>query len=156
MKQLKTLMVVTVMLALAAFTVRAQYSPKPLTLDSGSTQTVLAGGTTNFAAGNVIYCGKQASVPVSIAFKMDGAGTGAQTLVFARSVDGSKYESLAAKRTTVGIAATGATESITVTNIPTYGAAYIKLVSWANGETAGSGVNATNIVLKWGEKIGAP
>jgi hypothetical protein len=144
-------------MAAGALSVAAQsgpvYSPQTLALDKSTLQTVLATGTTNFLAGNVIYVQKQKDVAVQIYFKLSDSDTANQTFVFQRSVDGVNYESLSAKMDTIVVAATGATASITVTNINTYGAGYIKLKSIQNGSSTG---NLTNLVISYGVKINAP
>lgn len=96
---------------------------------------------------------KQKDVAVQIQFLMSSTGTGNQTFVFARSVDNVNWNSLAADHTTVVVAATGATLSVTTTNLPTYGCGYIRLESWANGQ---AGQYATNTAVKYGIKIAAP
>ena len=103
----------------------------------------------------VIPCGKQKDVAVHIEFSMNAADTSAQTFVFARSVTGATndVESLAAKWTVVGIAATGNTRSVTVTNIPTYGAGSLIYIYSTN---AAATAVRTNTIIKFGEKTDAP
>ena len=117
--------------------------------------TVMApiAGSATSTSNSVIYVGKQKDVAVSFSFLMSSTGTGNQTLTFQRSVDGVNWETLAASKTVVVIAATGATESCTVTNIPSNGAGYIRLATWANGQ---SGQTCTNTALSYAIKIGAP
>lgn len=145
---MKYLSAIAACLLLAVTVVSAQtYGAQTTTL---ATNAVAASSTETLST--VIDCGKQDTVAVQIAFKMSGSGTGNQTLTFERSVDGISYETLAAKKTAVVIAATGATTSVTVTNIPSYGAKYIKLSSWANAD---AGVYTTNMVVKYAVKIPA-
>ena len=115
-----------------------------------ATNAVAASSTETLSS--VIDCGKQDTVAVMLQFKMSTSGTGNQTFTFARSVDGTSYETLAGKQTAVVVAATGATTSTTVTNIPSYGAKYIKLISWANAD---AGAYTTNMVVKYAVKIPA-
>ena len=96
---------------------------------------------------------KQKDVAVQISFLMSSTGTGNQTLTFQRSIDNSNWESETAKKTVIVIAATGATKTTTVTNIPTEGAGYIRLATWQNGQ---AGQYATNIACFYGLKISTP
>lgn len=148
MKKLITI----VAIAAICVTEAAGYDSETLTL-----------ATNNVAAASAAFeyakipCGGQKDVAVHIEFSMDGAGTAAQTFVFGRSVTGSTndIETLGAARTVVGIAATGNTRSVTVTNIPTYGAGFIYLI-YSTNATAAAGVTRTNTIIKYGEKTMAP
>lgn len=102
-----------------------------------------------------IPCGGQKDVAVHIEFNMSAADTSAQTFVFARSVTGSTndLETLSAKQTAVVIPATGATRSLTITNIPTFGAGTLYLIYSTN---AAASAYRTNLIVKYGEKTMAP
>lgn len=145
---MKKLLITIAALGIFASAVNAQtYATQSLTV----TNAVAASSTETL--NQIIDCRKQKDVAVQIAFKMSSTGTGNQTFVFDRSVDGSAWNSLAADKTTVVIAATGATLSVTTTNINTYGCGYLRLVSWQNGQ---AGQYATNTAVKYGIKIAAP
>ena len=142
----KLLLLATVFAAVASASAQI-YAPQTLTV-----MAPIAGSATS-TSNTVINVNKQKDVAVSIGFLMSSSGTGNQTLTFQRSVDGVSWETLAASKTVVVIAATGATESITVTNIPSNGAGYIRLATWANGQADRT---LTNTVLSYAVKIGAP
>lgn len=133
-------------LAFAATAQELRYAVESLTLPGGATQFVAGGGTTNINAS--IDVRKQNTVAVSIAFKMTGTDTSTNVLTFQRSLDNSTWETLAAKKTAIGIAATSGTQTVTVTNIPTYGAGYIRLATWLNEGSE----SATNIVVSYAIK----
>lgn len=148
---------ITLIAFVAALALPAAAQSYNIKLPTGytSTQRVLGMGTTNLNWTFAVP--KQTSVAVAISFKLDDTGTnGVQTLTFERSVDNSNWETLAAKKTVIGIASTGETVSTTVTNIPLYGAGFLRLSTWLNGDgTGGHGViAATNIVVKFAEKTG--
>lgn len=132
--------------------VQAQiYSPQ--TIGSGYPTAIDANSTTTLASSVVFDVRKQKDVSLMLKWTgLDTGSNGVVTFTFARSVDGTTFESLAAKRTSVGIASTGAASNVCITNIPSYGAGYIKLISIVNDDSAG----LTNIVIKAATKIGAP
>jgi hypothetical protein len=145
---MKKILTIISVLGLFASAVNAQtYAAQSVTV----TNAIAASSTENL--NQVIDCRKQKDVAIQISFKMSSSGTGNQTFVFDRSVDGSTWNSLAADKTTVVVAATGATLSTTVTNLNTYGAGFLRLVSWQNGQ---AGQYATNTSVKYGIKIAAP
>lgn len=105
------------------------------------------------AATNVAYVvdvRKQSTVTLQWDRISSGAGAQVISLAFSRSTDGSTYNSALDSLT---LASGGATATTTVTNIPTYGAGYIKIhyMTNANADT----VFTTN-TLKYAVKIGAP
>jgi len=105
------------------------------------------------AATNVAYVvdvRKQASVTLQWDRVSSGAGAQVISLAFSRSTDGSTYNSTLDSLT---LASGGATATTTVTNIPTYGAGYIKIHYMTNANA--STVFTTN-TLKYAVKIGAP
>lgn len=102
-----------------------------------------------------IPCGGQKDVAVHIEFNMSAADTSAQTFYFTRSVTGSTndIETLVSRWQPVGIAATGTTRSLTITNIPTYGAGTIVFCYSTN---AAASAYRTNLIVKKAEKTMAP
>lgn len=144
---MKKLIVAIAALALCASLQAQVYNVQTLTnACSVAASGTLTGGTPT------IDVRKQKDVAVQIVLGLPSSGTDVMTYTFERSVDGSNWETLAAKKTVVGIAATGATTSTTVTNINTYGCGYIRLASVANGS---SSLALTNTV-KYALKINAP
>lgn len=116
--------------------------------------TWLAANTSSNLAGSVIIPVRgQKTVSVQIRFRCDDAGTnGVQSFVWASSVDGSTFQSLAAKRDTLSAAADGTNYVQTTTVIDTYGAGYLKLISIGNDDSAA----LTNLTIKAAIKIAAP
>lgn len=104
-----------------------------------------------------IPCGGQKDVAVHIEFNMSGASTVPQRFYFGRSVTGSTndIETLDTKWTPVGIAATGTSRSVTITNLPSYGAGALYLI-YSTNDVAAGGVFRTNTIVKYGEKTMAP
>ena len=124
------------------------YSPQTI---YGGTSNITASSTATINAG--IDCRKQKKVGVQVQFKLSGSGTDNQVLTFERSLDGSNWETLAANKHTITVAATGATESVTIDEIDCKGAGYLRLASWQNGS---SSRYTTNVVVKYALKINAP
>jgi hypothetical protein len=150
MKKFLSLLISAV--ALVAFTpqVHAGYDAETATL---RTNAVLASSAEALWA--KIPCGGQKDVAVHIEFNMSAADTSAQTFVIARSVSGATndVETLAAKTSVVGIAATGTTRSVTITNIPTLGSGTLYILYSTN---AAASAYRTNLIVKYGEKTQAP
>jgi hypothetical protein len=112
------------------------------------TQTVAVGAVTNVL--QVIDCTKQASVSVQFTCKQSAAGTnGPIKLVFDRSNDRLKWST---DTKTAVFAATGLTELVGITNIPTHGARFLRFKTL---ELADSGV-ITNNTANYAIKVGAP
>ena len=138
-------------LALAVSAQAQTYSP--LTIASGYPTVLAANSATTLASSVVFDVRKQKDVAVMLRWVgLDTGSNGVVSFTFARGVDGSTFETLAAKRTVIAIASTGAATNVCITNIPSYGAGFIKLISLANDDSAG----LTNIVIKEATKIGAP
>lgn len=73
------------------------------------------------------------------------------TITYALSVDGVTYENPATVRTAVITAsATGGTARTIVTNIPTAGVGYLKIISLSNAASAGG---QTNVTIKASQKL---
>lgn len=120
-------------------------SAETITIPSG---TVAVAGVSNVNA--VLEVTKQASVSFVMTAKQSAAGTnGPIKLLFDYSNDRSKW-STATKPVT--FAATGLTELVGQTNIPTYGARFIR---WKTIENADSG-GITNLTATYAIKVGAP
>lgn len=119
----------------------------------GTQTSVAASQTSNNIV--VIDCKKAKDVGVQVRFNLSGAGTGVQTLTFAKSLDGSTatVDTVAAGLHEWKLTANGSAYVVGTTNFPTDGAGYLILKSWANGD--GSRI-AQNISLKYSVKIGAP
>lgn len=142
---------VMALLALAAQAQAPRYASETLTSFSYGTNYIYVGSTSNLNL--AIDCRYQSTVAVAIAFQLDGTEAPVQTLTFQRSVDGSNWETLAGKKSVVGITGTSDTQSVTITNLPTYGAGFIRLASWANASTNQS---VTNYIVKYSVKMNAP
>lgn len=130
----------------AAVALHAQtptYAPQTL-----ASCTLAASTATNLNV--VIDCRKQASVTVQIAQTASASSTAATTLVYARSVDGSKFET---SLSTAAFAQTGTTEMVGITNLPTLGCGFIKILYATNAHAS---ANLTALSLKYGVKISAP
>lgn len=146
---MKKLIMLIGALAIAAISTQAQtYSAQNVGL--GLT-AIAATGASNILA--TLDVRKQKDVAVQIDFKLSGSGTGNQTLVFERSVDGSTWTTLSADKSSVVIAATSGTVSTTVTNLPTYGCGWIRLATWTNADASRY---VTNLTVKYAIKINAP
>ena len=139
----KTLSIIAVcVLALSA---SAQNTYVNLTIPD----TIAGGVTTNVA--QVIDVTKQASVAVQATFAFAASSSnGVQTLTFSWSNDRSQWTT---QTKAVGLTPNSTTAVSVLTNLPTYGARYMRLDSWANGD----GVAViTNIVVNYAVKVGAP
>ena len=96
---------------------------------------------------------KQDKVGIYVSIMGDDTGdNGGVVFTFAKSVDGVNYETLAAARQTISIAAAGVALTSKIVELDTYGAGYFKLTSISNS----SSINLTNVVLKYGIKLNAP
>jgi hypothetical protein len=138
-------------LALCLFTPPAHADPSGPT-DFGITNSIAA-ATTNTSAqtiGNALPVSKFDSV--GLVFNAQGSASGSSniTITFARSLDGTNYETT--PQLTWTVAANGTTQVIAYTNLSnTYlgPAAYLKVVSIAN---ANATANMTNASLTLGTK----
>jgi hypothetical protein len=116
--------------------------------------TTMCSGITNAlsTATNVnvtIDCRFQKDVALSIELYNDAAGACTMGIPWQRSVDGTHWEAL----NSLLISFNGVTVQTVVTNLPTYGAGYIKIpyVTNANGT-----INTTNLALRAAQKVLAP
>lgn len=124
-----------------------RYEPVPLNVTPAIT---VVGGTASNTPNAVIDVRGQDSVCVQITQTYDGAGTANMGYYFTRSVDGSTYSG-ATGANYVTVAGTGNTPVTIVTNIPSFGAGFIKL-AYVTNASAGS-VTATNLSVKWAAKL---
>lgn len=109
-----------------------------------------AGTATNLpTGGNTLDCRKQSSVAVQISQTLDGNSTDPLGYFFQRSVDGTNW-SVPGQYVTV--ASVNLTRIVTITNIPTYGAGYVKLTYMTNVGAAA----ATNVFIRWAQKLNVP
>jgi hypothetical protein len=141
---------VTIGLALLCVSVKAQspiYAPQTL-----GTFTCAASTATNL--NYVVSCGKQANVAVAITTTntlAEAGGVQGMNLVYARSVDGTYYET---NQGIWGIVGKGTNINTVITNLPTQGAGYIKF--WYGTNSNGGTTNVGWAVMSYGVKISAP
>jgi hypothetical protein len=108
--QMKKLILTLAALGLAMGVQAQTYSA--FTLTSGFPSNMAANTDTNLASSVVFDVKKQKDAAVELRWiGMDTGSNGVISFVFARSVDGNTFESLAAKRTLVRIASTGAAKA---------------------------------------------
>jgi hypothetical protein len=117
-------------LALLAVTSQAQ-SMALVTMPN--VPTTLAAQSSVSPTNATMYVGKSKIGAVHMYFELENAGTnGPVVFTFARSVDGSTFESLASRMLAVTNTATGKTGVYTVAEVDPKGAGYVKLVSIDN------------------------
>jgi hypothetical protein len=115
-------------------------------IDMGVTNKFTANYTTTANMGNSVKLTKNDTVGVQVAVQGDAAGTGAITATFARSLDGTTWET--APRFTMACALNGTTAVVQYTNFPNTiigPVGYIKLISVQNADAT---ANATNASIK--------
>ncbi len=143
---MKTILAIIGLLALTVSALQAQaptYDCKTLCTD----KTVAAATGTN--VNYVMDVRKQASVAVQATFTMSAAGTTNTSFFFQRSLDGSTWDTTGYL---VSVVTAGTTTQSLLTNLPTYGAGYMRLSWWTNGFVTGTMTNT----VKYGIKISAP
>lgn len=106
--------------------------------------------TTTVTRNFVIDVGKQAGVGVQITANVSAASISNLVFTFYRSVDGSQYDTVGQTVTWIG---NGTNTKSIVTNLPSYGARFIKLSTYAWDDPA---TYVTNLSVKYGVKISAP
>jgi len=113
----------------------------------GCTNNVPNNSTTTENLGSVINCTRYGEVALDIEFKLTGAGTTACTFKFARSVDGTNYNSVAPIE--VAMAPSGTTAVRTNLSVTMGPIGYLKLssITAANNSQA-----MTNIVVGYALK----
>ena len=142
MKNIFRLTVAVALLALAPMAVQADVG----TLDFAVTNKMQANATTSVNMGNAVYIGAQDACGIEVKIQGDAAGTGVQTLTFARSVDNTTFETT--PRFTMTTALNGTTAVVCYTNIPNtvIGAAgWLKCVTYQNADAV---ANATNVTIR--------
>lgn len=103
----------------------------------------------------IIDTRKQDKVMVQGSFMNDAAGTAVLGFYFCRSADGTYYDGTnGTAGQYVTVAAAGNATVHFMTNLPSYGAGYLKLAYVTNA--AAATVNTTNLTVKYAVKIGAP
>lgn len=147
MKKLLRSAVIGASLFVAAFTALGDAGP----INVNATNNVAASSTATTGMGDAIDVSNFADVSVDAEFKTAAAdtSTGVITLLFSRSLDGTKYETT--PRLSYIIPHNSTTVQVGVTNFPAanIGAAkYLKLYSIQNGTTN----TLTNIVVRIGVK----
>lgn len=106
--------------------------------------------TTTVTRNFVIDVGKQANVGVQITANVSAASVSNLVFTFQRSVDGSQYDTVGQTVTWVG---NGTNTKSILTNLPSSGARYIKLTTYAWDDPA---TYVTNLSVKYAVKISAP
>lgn len=141
---MKNFIAILLGLALFALSAPAQVS----VINVGITNSVINNATTSTSMGNVINVSKQDFVGMEFRGQGDRAGTGIQTLTFARSTDGTTFETT--PRFTWTLSLNGNTAIVGYTNFPNAvigGAHSIKLVSIANADASATVTNTSLRVL---------
>lgn len=124
-------------IAITAIAAQAQSRQPATLLNPGNVTT---SGTSNYTAAVVVntadYCG------IGISFKLDGAGTDPLLFKFAKSVDGTTFESTPS--VTVSVSANGTSTVNAFSSATVQGAWALRLAQIVGSTNA----NATNIVVK--------
>ncbi len=134
---------------IAAFTiyfVTAQAPTDGVEGFSGASCVATTTTTRNF----VMDVGKQAGVGVQITCNASAATISNLVFTFTRSVNGSQYDTVGQ---TVTFIANGTNTKSILTNLPSYGARFIKLTTYAWDDPA---TYITNLSVYYGVKISAP
>ena len=122
----------TMLVALALLAVISQAQSMAL-VTLPNVPTTLAAQSSVSPTNAILYCGKSKIAAVHMYFELDNTGTnGPVVFTFARSVDGSTFETLASRMLAVTNTATGKTGVCTVAEIDPKGCGYVKLVSIDN------------------------
>jgi hypothetical protein len=117
------------------------------TLTSG-TASIASGATGTL--GLVIDCRRQANVGVQFAVIYNSAGTtNTATFTVTRSADGTTYDTIG---TPVVLTANGTTQVVTLTNLPSNGARFMKVTTCVNS----AGASVTNLAVGYALKISSP
>jgi hypothetical protein len=98
--------------------------------------------------GLVIDTRKQTSVDIQVELMADASGAYTFTVPFQYSLDGITYAGM--RSGAIAVSFNGVTKQTVVTNIPTYGAGYVKIPHLTN---ATASINVTNGVIKYGIKV---
>jgi hypothetical protein len=123
-------------------------------IPTSASQALVTGGscaaTTTVTRNLVMDVSKQANVGVQITANCSAASNSNLVFTLTRSVDGSQFDTVGQTVTWVG---NGTNTKSILTNIPSYGANYIKLTTYAWDDPA---TYVTNIAVSYGIKISAP
>lgn len=150
-KSLRTKLSITLMLGCALVLITPVAKAQ---IPTAGAQTLLsfatcaASAATNINA--VIDVSKQANVGIVLKQKNDASGTSAISYYFTFSVDGVTYDTVGK---TVGVAAAGTATIVTLTNLNSFGAQYIKLNYITNADAT---ANCTNLSAVYLTKISSP
>jgi hypothetical protein len=142
----KLLALFAVALFAMTFQSQAQYAAQTL---SGFPATLAAASSTNLATSIVMDCRKQDKVAVQVKFTLSNTATTNTIYTFARSLDGSNYDT--ANTFVWAVPQNGTTTVIASTNIDMAGYGYLKLVTIDNRDDNGV---LTNSLIKYAIKRG--
>jgi hypothetical protein len=142
----KLLALFAVALFAMTFQSQAQYAAQTL---SGFPATLAAATATNLASAPVMDVRKQDKVAVQVKFTLSAAATTNTIYTFARSLDGSNYDT--ANTFVWAVPQNGTTTVIASTNIDMAGYGYLKLVTIDNRDDNGV---LTNSLIKYAIKRG--
>ncbi len=106
--------------------------------------------TTTITRNFVIDVGKQAGVGVQITANASAASVSNLVFTFTRSVDNVQFDTVGQTVTWVG---NGTNTKSILTNLPSFGARYIKLTTFAWDDPA---TYVTNLSVRYAVKISAP
>ena len=146
-KHILGLFVAFLLLTGFASNAQAQYAAQTL---SGFPATLAAATATNLASAPVMDVRKQNKVAVQVKFTLSAAATTNTIYTFARSVDGSNFDT--SGTVTWQVPQNGTTAVICSTNIDMEGYGYLKLLSIDNRDDNGV---LTNSFIKYAIKRGA-
>lgn len=124
-----------------------RYSPNTLIASNAVTVAATAGTNVNLR----FDVPDQASVPLQIEAMADANGAYTLTVPVQYSVDGQEYANMAAR--SIAISFNGVTKQTIVTNVPTFGCAYLRIPHLTN---ATASINVTNIIVKSAISWSAP
>lgn len=140
-------------LILAVFAILSMLIVLPAKADVGTIQLLSAGTVTNNTTRTtgftdaVVDNQKNDEASLQVSFTGDQAGTGAVTLILARSADGTTFETT--PRISIATAVNGVTAVCLYTNLPNTGAAYAyRLISIQNADASASITNCTVSIVK--------
>ena len=136
-------------ISLLSTPVEAQGRYEPFTILASGSATCAATAGTNVA--KTFDVRRQPSIPIQIELMADDAGAYTFTIPFQYSVDGSTYAAMASK--SIAISFNGVAKQTIVTNVPTFGAGYLRIPHLTKATAA---INITNIVIKGAYNTSSP
>lgn len=142
---MKKVLPLIALLALFVTTASAQTAPVYASQTFPAFSVAATAGTN---VGLVIDTRKQASVDIQIELMADASGAYTFTVPFQYSLDGITYAGM--RSGAIAISFNGVTKQTVVTNIPTFGAGYVKIPHLTN---ATASIAVTNGIIKYGIKI---